>query len=208
MPAAHTLPEPLLSLLEHLANRLLDMDPERRLELAAIAGKAIAIEFRKPDARIILLPRTDGVDLAAAHEGPVHVTIRGTPRDMLAYLAGAAPGAGDGLEIAGDVAAAERLQDLLKSLDPDWEESLSRWVGDTAARKLGNFLRSAGSWIRGAARSTLDDAQEYLRFETRAVPEPDEVGMFVEAVDRLRDDVERLRARLERLGRRVAGEGR
>jgi ubiquinone biosynthesis protein UbiJ len=204
MDASRDSPGPLLQALEYAANRLLDMDPERRSELGALAGKAIAIDFRDRGSRLFLLPRSDGLDLAAAHEGPVHVTIRGAPRDMLAYLAGAAPAAGGGLEIAGDVGVADRLQGILKDLDPDWEESLSRWVGDVAARRLGNAVRGVVGWARAAAQSTAQDFDEYLRFEARAVPERDEVARFNDAVDRLRDDVERLRARLERLHRRAA----
>jgi ubiquinone biosynthesis protein UbiJ len=201
------MPEPLLRVLQYAATRLLDMDPERRAELKPIAGKVIAIEFLDFSARLLLLPRGDGLDLAASHGDPPHVVIRGTLRDMLAYLAGAAPAAGRGLEIVGDVAVAERLQEVLKGLDPDWEEALSRQVGDTAARKIGRLIRGAAGWARGARRSTLMDFDEYLRFETRAVPGRDEVRQFVAGVDRLRDDVERLRARLDRVGRRlVAGE--
>ena len=200
------LPEALLRPLERFARALLGMDPERAAALQSIAGKAIAIEFRGIQARLVVLPRQDGLHLAVSHDGPVHVTVHGAPFDMLGYLAGAAPAAGRGLDISGDVAVAEKLQEILRGLDPDWEEALSGWVGDAAARRLGNALRGAGNWARGAGRSTLFDLDEYLRFETRSVPERGEVGQFVAAVDRLRDDVERLRARLNRLGRAGAGE--
>ena len=197
-------PASVLRFLEQAANRLLEMDSGRQALLAPIAGKAIAIEFLTLQSRIVVLPNSDGLALAAAHDGAVDVTIRGAPGDMLAYLAGDSAAAGGGLEIAGDVAAAERLQSVMKKLDPDWEEALSQWVGDTGARKLGNLLRASLGWTRAAARSTLGDFEEYLRYEGRAVPEPEEVGRFVEAVDRLRDDVQRLQARLDRLGGRVA----
>lgn len=205
MEAVRPLPETLLRLLEQAANRLLEMDPERRAGLALIAGKVIAIEFRNARAGLVLLPRGEVLEFAASHAGPVHVTIRGAPHDMLAYLAGTAPAAGGGLEIVGDIAVAERLQEILKELDPDWEEALSGWFGDTAARKLGNLLRGTASWVRAAGRSTLMDTDEYLRFEARVVPEQAEVAGFAAAVDGLRDDVERLRMRLDRLGRRMAG---
>lgn len=205
MEAVRPLPEPLLRLLEQTVNRLLEMDTARRSGLAPIAGKVISIEFRNVGVGMILLPRADALDIAATHAGPAHVTIRGAPRDMLAYVAGTAPAAGSGMEIVGDIAVAERLQEILKGLDPDWEEALSEWLGDTAARKLGNFLRGAANWARAAGRSTLKDADEYLRYETRAVPEREEVAGFAAAVDGLRDDVERLRVRLDRLGRRAAG---
>jgi ubiquinone biosynthesis protein UbiJ len=208
METIRPLPEPLLRLLEQTVNRLLEMDPASRSGLASIAGKVIAIEFRNVGLGVILLPRADVLDVAAAHAGPVHVTIRGAPRDMLSYVAGSAPAAGSGMEIVGDIAVAERLQDILKGLDPDWEEALSGWVGDTAARKIGNLARAATEWARAAGRSTLKDADEYLRFEARVVPERAEVAGFAAAVDGLRDDVERLRARLDRLGRRAAGRGR
>jgi len=203
---ARPLPELPRRLLERLARRLLELDAEQAARLRTLEGRVIAVEFRGIAVRLVLLPGPDGLRLAAAHDGPVHVTVRGAPLDMLSYLAGSAPAAGRGLEIAGDVAAAETLQEILKDFDPDWEEALSEWVGDAAARGLGNALRGAGNWARGAGRSTLRDFDEYLRFESRAVPEREEVGQFVTAVDRLRDDVERLRARLDRLGRAGAGE--
>lgn len=201
--SARRMPEAVRRLLEHAANRLLELDPEQHAALAALDGKVIRLELAGPGLVLYLLPGAARLELAAECRQPPHVRIRATPAELIGYLAGAAPRPGGGLEIAGDVGVAERLQAVLKQIDPDWEEELSRWLGDTAARKAGRLLRDTFHWTRRAARSTAQDLNEYLRYETAAVAERADVSAFTAAVDTLRDDVERLRARLERAGRRL-----
>jgi ubiquinone biosynthesis protein UbiJ len=87
----------------------------------------------------------------------------------------------------------------MRRLDLDWEEELSRWLGDSLARKLGNLGRRSARVARESVQTLAMDLSEYLRFEKQALPDRTEVDEFNADVDTLRNDVERLKARINRL---------
>lgn len=181
--------------------RVLELDADSLAAFRSLAGRSVRIELRNPDVRFSLEFTAEGPRVVPA--GAADVTIRGSTGDFLSYAMKRGHAPGGGIEIAGDVGLARELQDILARLDPDFEELLSRWMGDTAARKAGNALRAFAAWGRDAVRSLFLDTGEYLRFEQRLVVEKEEVEAFSASVHALRDDVERLRARLQRLeGRR------
>lgn len=193
----------LLDALEVLVNRTLELDEFTLAALRGLSGKTIAIELRDTRIRFFLTLHEGGIRLAGVHEGKTDVTIRGSPSNVLRYLLASRKGgtAGD-LEISGDVALARDLHEIFAGLEPDWEEALSRRIGDTAARKLSVLFQSTRTAAREARHSLAMDISEYLRFEKQMVPERSEVERFLSAIDVLRDDVARLKFRLDRLARR------
>jgi ubiquinone biosynthesis protein UbiJ len=94
---------------------------------------------------------------------------------------------------------AQRFRDLLAETRPDFEEELSRVVGDVAARRVANFARDLIDWGRRTSGSFAGTVAEYLQEEGRDLPTRTEVEEFLAGVDRLRDDSERLEARLASL---------
>ena len=92
-------------------------------------------------------------------------------------------------------------------VDIDWEEHLSRLVGDVVAHEVGGAARAARAFGRRAGRTAEQNLREYLQEEARLLPTRYELKELLDAVDVLRDDVERLAARVERLRRRAGGAG-
>ena len=88
----------------------------------------------------------------------------------------------------------------MKGFEPDWEETISHWCGDTVARKLGNFVRKTSDAIQKGINTFELDVSEYLRYETEAVPDKQEMNEFFSRVEAIRHDVERLKMRIARLG--------
>ncbi|MFQ5487950.1 MAG: SCP2 domain-containing protein, partial [Gammaproteobacteria bacterium] len=141
-------------------------------------------------------------------EEPPHTVLKGTPLTLLKMVMETeqAQRFPEELEIAGDVETARRFQSLLGGLEIDWEEQLSRIVGDVAAHQAGNALRTLHRWCRQAGAHLEQDTVEYLREEKDLLPYRDEMEDFLAAVDVLRDDTERLALRVERLQQRLAGQ--
>ncbi len=175
--------------------------------VAAMADKVIAIELRGLDVTVYALPEREALHLATDYEGDIHLRLRGTPL-ALASMAMApdkriSAFSGE-VEILGDLALSRHLEACLGSLNIDWEELLSHYVGDIPAHQLGRVYRSCSSWL-GEVRETLElDIAEYLKTEIALLPEREEVKAFIEAVDVLRADIDRLEARLKRLERHLA----
>ncbi|MGB5591910.1 MAG: sterol-binding protein, partial [Gammaproteobacteria bacterium] len=109
------------------------------------------------------------------------------------------------VSISGDPVLAQDFQRLLDLARPDWEEELSRLVGDVAAHQLGNAARDLMRWSLQAADTLGRDTSEYLREESRDLPTRFEVDEFLDQVDELSGDIDRAEARLQRLERRASG---
>ncbi len=103
------------------------------------------------------------------------------------------------VEIRGDIHLAQRVQQIMKSANIDWEELLSNYVGDMAAHHIGRVGRELGQYVNAARRGFVTQLSEYMQHEQRLFLSRWEAERFVEAVDTLRDDVERARQRLQRL---------
>jgi ubiquinone biosynthesis protein UbiJ len=204
------IPSPLTSLLpviERVIGNLLSADPAARENIAAMAGKAIAIELRGLNMTVYALPESEALRLVMDYEGDIDLHIRGTPLALAAMAM--APDkrisalSGE-VEILGDLALSRHLQAYLGSLNIDWEELLSQYLGDIPAHQLGRACRAGSGWL-AQARETLElDIAEYLKTEIVLLPEQEEVKAFIEAVDVLRADTDRLEARLKRLEQQLA----
>ncbi len=180
-------------------NRLLSLDPDSGHLLEGLSGKLIAVAVRDTELAVYLLPNAHGISFSFT-PGPADVTVTGTPFELLALLRGVR---GDGVTprgvgIEGDAEVLHQLQDFAGRLDLDWEECLSRVMGDIAAHQLGNVLRSTWRWGERAREAVLTDLGEYLTEEVQMVLGPHEVDVFAANVDRLRDDVARLEQRIQR----------
>lgn len=190
----------VLNLIEGLIGGVLALDEESASRLHALHGKVLAIEVLGTTLKVHVCCTGAGLRLVQTGTGQPDVTISGTPLELLAQLAPArSAGARGSLLIAGDVELAQEFQRIFRNVDPDWEEALAGWLGDSAAHRFGNLLREARSVARESRSSLALDLGEYLRYEKDLLPDRIDVVRFVVDVDRLRDDAERLKARLERI---------
>lgn len=200
--------EQMLPLLEGAVRRLLEFDPETREALGRMQGMVIAIDVKGVERTLYLQPDTHGLRCKIDHDGAVQVRIRGTALDFLGLLRSRVskqPVVAGQIEINGDLAAAQQVQNLLGRVDIDWEEMLSRLVGDTAAHKLGRAAQAGNAWVRQTMNTFRMNVSEYARYEAELVPERDQVDGFNADIDRLRDDADRLAERIRRLRQTTNG---
>lgn len=182
-------------------NRILAMDAESTSELEKHNGRILAIEITGTGYHFHIRIVDGGVNITEASVHEPDVTVRGTPSEFMAFLRDMPEGRSRAasIEIAGDIGLAQELQGLIKRLEPDWEDYLSQWVGDTPARKLANLFRESRHYLAHARQTLRADVSEYLRYEAEVLPDRTEMDEFNAGVDTLRDDVERLRIRIERV---------
>ncbi|MCC7412181.1 MAG: SCP2 sterol-binding domain-containing protein [Gammaproteobacteria bacterium] len=191
---------------------LLARDPGLRARLAALEGRVVAVVIERVEVTFYLLPRADGIDITRRCPTSPDLTISGRPAALLAMLrrrAGAVAPAGvaGGVQLRGDLEAAQVLQDVAARLGIDWEELLASVIGDVGAHQIGRGARALARWIAGARDALAADVADYLRYESGLLARQDEVDQYVDAVDLVRDDVERLEARLRRLESRRGNRG-
>lgn len=194
------LPLPLCVALETAINQYLRLDPPSIARLAALTGKVIAIELSGSELTIYLAFEPESVRLPADFAGVPDARLRGGPVSLLrSASARHTPLAARGIEVSGDVETARRFKSLLDGVDIDWEEHLSRLVGDVIAHQLGNLVRGAWRWGTQAVTTLAQDTSEYLKEESRNLPSRYEVEEFLQQVDTLRADADRLAQRVTRL---------
>ena len=195
----------LTASIENALNRGLPRSPRAQQLCGELAGQRIAIEI--PDIGRVLVESTGHslrlTRMQASEQTATDAQITGGPFGLLA-LGGDSPQAvlqRRGVEIRGDAGIAARFRELAMLLRPDFEEDLSRLVGDVPAHKIAHFARRAFSWGREAASTTASNFAEYFAHEKRDLVSRNEGEQFLRGVDTLREDVDRLEARLAVLTR-------
>jgi len=197
--------------LEAALNGYLDLDPLVRDRLAELHGRSVGVEILGAGLTLYFTADAAGrLQVLGRLEGEPDCWLRGTPLDLLRAgdrVSGADQLFSQRVRIEGDSALANRFGTILRDLDIDWEEQLSRLTGDVVAHEVGSAARAARHAGQRARRTLEQNLGEYLQEEGRLLPTRYEVQEFLDAVDGLRDDVERLAARVERLKARQRGTG-
>ena len=194
--------------LETALNLVLRLDPEILPRLGTLSGHVIAIEPSGMAMTFYLLPKPGGIQVMDRCETEPSVRIRATPAALFRQWRGRRARGGE-IVIEGDVGVGREFQTILARLDIDWEEQLSRVVGDVVARRLGGLWEGLRAWSGRTGDVLLRDGGEYLQQELRVLPPRQAIEQFLHAVDLLREDADRLAARVERLRRRpMIGEPR
>ncbi|MFO8025786.1 SCP2 domain-containing protein [Thiohalophilus sp.] len=179
-------------------NRALRLDPMTFEQLARFEGKRIALVLKGTGLTLLLLPGHDGIQVMSGDADQADTVISGTPLALAELSVGDARRvlfAGE-VTIRGDVETGQAFKRLLDHLDIDWEEQLSRYLGDVAAHKLGDLFRSLQGWSQQARHILGRNLAEFLQQESRQLATREVVTEFVREVDLLRDDSERLQQRV------------
>ena len=179
-------------------NRLLTAAPWARAKLAPFAGKRarlvlgpLPLEFRiAPDGSLESLGTGEpAVEIILPATAPLAL-LQGQGREAMMREA----------HITGGADFAEALGFVLRNLDWDAEEDLSRVVGDIVAHR---FVRTAGDFAAAqaeGARRLVENIEEYLRYEQPAGIDKAALAAFAGEVGSLKqetDDLERRLAALE-----------
>jgi ubiquinone biosynthesis accessory factor UbiJ len=163
-----------------------------------LEGRSLAVHVE--GLRLDVVARIEGqrIALSASAEREPDASVSGTPLTLLSLVGPGARGRlrSGAVTISGDAEIAQGFQDLLRAAQPEFEEELSRLVGDVAAHQIGNLVRSASGWGRRAAATFAANVSEYLQEESRDLVTRTELEEFLAQVDELREAGDRLQARV------------
>jgi len=183
-------------------NRYLDCDPENAQQLASIDEKVISIIIREL-ARTITVQVVD-MRLQEITEEDVEadvsidVSMKTLPEFFLGLDQSQLMQSG-AIEIQGDAHIASVLQNTFRAIELDWEEILSKYVGDTVAHQVGLGVKKFSEFFTEKRETVRLDVRDYLQDNVQVVPTKEEVDDFISEVDKVRAHMDRLEARVNRL---------
>jgi ubiquinone biosynthesis accessory factor UbiJ len=205
---------PWLASAEALFNRNIAASTEARSLARRLEGTSLQVEIEARlkvracvfNSGLALFSGADA-DAGAAHAAAADAVISGSAPALLQLLRGEGPSAATraGVQISGDAEIANLYRQLFAAAKPDFEEELSRWIGDMPARRLSEVARSVRSWARRTRRTAGENISEYLQEEGRDLISKTEHEEFLSAVDAVRESADRIEARLKHLEQRIKG---
>jgi ubiquinone biosynthesis protein UbiJ len=198
-----SLQQALIGAAEIGGNRLLDFDEVALAGCRDMQGHCIAIEITDLDFQLYCHPGDWGIRLS---RNPPSREIDARISGRLMALVNLASqedkvttSIQERINFDGNVALAQKLQQILANLDIDWEEALAQHTGDVAAVQIHQRARRFGDWLKQSAESLLLSSGEYLREEARLSPARVEFEQFQSRLTILKNDVARTEARLQQL---------
>ena len=192
--------------LQAALNQFLALDPRAKSRFQALAGKVLAIQLQDLRHTLFFIPTAEDVQIFSHYDGKVDTEITGSSLNILMMATSQQPGDNlfkGSVKISGDTQLGQDFQDILRSVDIDWEEHLASITGDIVAHKVGNAVRGIMAWGQQSMRTLQQDISEYVHYETQLAPTDFEIQEFNQAVDSVRDAVERIAARVDRLAKKL-----
>ncbi len=192
----------LFEFLNRATEVVLDLDPDGREKLGDLEGKVVCVKITAPEIELFLKPSSEGLVIVPEHDATPDVTLTGS---LLSFAKLGVAGSGNGVLssgqviIEGDVETGKDFQKILGQLDLDWEELLSRFIGDTPARKTGNILRDIGGWTRESAELSRENISDYFKEEKRILATPLAMERLEKDVEKVRGDVDRIEQRMNKI---------
>lgn len=183
-------------------NQILRSDPRIEKRLAPLEGKLLAVEITELPCFFLWVKKSRAQLLWETSERPV-----GTIRVRLFATALAKIRQNGRLfhddstyEFLGDPDTAHAVRIFFSGFEPDWEERLAGFVGNTAAHKAGQSVRVVAEWTRNASRSAMQNFSEYLQEERQVLATRPRVERHLDEVAQLQRGVNMLERRLTLLG--------
>ena len=191
---------PWLASAEALLNRNISASSAAANLAQRLEGSSLLLDI--PGITKILIAMHGGtVSLVNGGGAPAaDAQITGSMPALLQMLrSGGTPAARSSVLISGNAETANLYREFFMAARPDFEEELSRFIGDLAARRISRMAQGFAGWAQRTRRSVGENISEYLQEESRDLVNATELAEFLQGVDTVRETVDRIEARLTRL---------
>jgi len=196
------LPVIFLSAIETAFAAWLKLDGEALPRFASMQDKVICLHITGLEIKLYFLPNAHSIQVMGNYAGEADTTIRGSAMTLMRMSTAQDSGkvllASDA-QIEGNIGLGTRFSQLLQEIEIDWEEWLSKLVGDIAAHQVGNLSRESVGWLKNSEHAMRLNVAEYLSEESHLLPADAEVAYYLDQIDTMRMDTDRLAARIKRL---------
>jgi ubiquinone biosynthesis accessory factor UbiJ len=193
------LPQLFCAVAEKAMIKVIGMDPEAKPRLARLAGKQLSFRLKEWPITLVLSATAQSI-LFNQHEEAVDCAIQ-TDLASLRLLRDPSQLTrlikADALQIDGDIQVAQNYSSFFQQLQPDWQQTLSTYVGDAAAHKIARSLLQAQQYLSAKAAELQQHSVELAQDELRLAPCQAEMTEFSHAVSQLAARVDLLQQQLQ-----------
>ncbi len=193
------LPTTILASIETSINAWLALDGETLDKFADMQGKVICLHISGLELNLYFLPDQKNIAVMGNYEGEPDTIITGSPMALMRL--GVSKNSGKTLldsdaSIEGDTHLGAEFSRILSEVDIDWEELLSKLVGDVLAHHAGQVSANSFAWLQESLEALKLNTSEYMSEEAKLTPAEAEINYYLDQVDDLRMGVDRLEARI------------
>ncbi len=196
-------------------NRYLALDPESSQRLNILKNKIVEIKltigetsfYQESINKFQLLFSETGIQLKTKHFSSPDTFIQGTPLSLLRMAftnKDRKKFFSEDVSIEGNIELGQQVIALFDALEIDWEEYLSRWIGDIPAHQLTRFTNKLKTLSNRFKSTLLENIDEYVHEEVDLFPSKEALQDFYHDVDTLRMDTDRLEAKVLQLTKNIA----
>ncbi|MEL0190756.1 MAG: SCP2 sterol-binding domain-containing protein [Halieaceae bacterium] len=197
----------VLAAVETTINKGLSLAPVAKRDLGDLAGTVIGIECTSPEVAITAIVEPSGqLGLSHYSERTMDTKVRGSLEDFVGLATAEDPAAAlinGGLELVGNTAPLIAVQQIITTMDLDWEAPLVDTLGDVMGHQIAVVLRGLFRWGKASAESFKRQLSEFILEEGRLTPPAAELDDFYEQIEQLGLRVDRLQSRVQKLARRI-----
>ncbi len=186
----------LKPLLTRLLNHLVNQNSWAKTQLQGYGGKTVRFDMPPLGATLTVLE--DGGLAIAGESATADARIIMPVPAALRLLTGD-EGASALATIEGDTELAAALARIMRGMSWEFEEDLSKVVGDIPAHQLAETARKLKGEILSQSLNLAQMLSEYWQEEQPMIAKKRHIDVFNREVDDLREDTERLQKRIEKL---------
>lgn len=189
----------VLASIETSLNAWLRLDKKTLPKFNNMQGKIICLHIRGLELKLYFLPDKNDIAVMGNYAGDPDTTIKGAPMTLMRL--GMSTNSGKTLlesdaSIEGDTQLGAEFSRILSEVEIDWEDLLSKFVGDIIADEIGQVAYNSREWAQDRHQALRTNTSEYLLEDAQLTPATEEVNYYLDQVDELRMSVDRLEAKI------------
>ncbi len=172
------------------------------IRLSQLQGRVVKISLSDWQIDLYVLFQNQRIQLRPNYSGEVDTVMEGTMRGLFSVSLARASGSSlfeQGIKISGDTELGEKIRDIFQQVNLDWEDFLSRYLGDTVSHQIMWRVKRALGIGQKTFRNLEEHIRDYCIMKWQYLPSRAQVETFYHDIAVLRNDVDRVEARLNRL---------
>lgn len=185
---------------ETAINKLHQLDNSAQKKRKALDGTIVGVSLKEIDKPLYFVISQQQIDILSQYEGKADCFIR---LNLLALIdlqdshqLTSLIKSGQ-LEVHGDIKIVQQFALLLTEMDIDWEEQLSKKMGDLVAHKLIYHARQFKNQLSKQHNRAQKQLAEIITEELKLVPGPLEVAYFCEQVADIEKQMQALEKKMQ-----------